>query len=366
MKFEILRENLDKAVSVAAKVSNKNLSLPVLGCVIISLEGGKAELRATNLDISIEATLKAKIAEEGVIAVPAHILSQTVSALTDQKLTLKTSGNNLIIDGERGTTSITLVDPAEFPKLPHVKKGAGTETILPVREFSGALRAVAFSASSSSVKPEQASICLSLEKGELVAAATDSFRLAEARVPVKAKAHFEGILVPARNISDILRALDESEDVEIRVGENQVTFVSDFGTITSRTVDGAFPDYRSVIPRDFMASATALKEDAVKAFRKISIFLDSFNQVHISIHPSEKSFTVRAVNASVGETVDHVPAALEGEDIDINFNARYITEALGVVSGDSVAFSVAGPGRPMVMTDVPHKGFTYLVMPMNR
>jgi DNA polymerase-3 subunit beta len=82
--------------------------------------------------------------------------------------------------------------------------------------------------------------------------------------------------------------------------------------------------------------------------------------------PSEKKFTVRAVNESIGETMDHIPATLEGEDIDINFNARYITEALSVVGGDSVSFGIAGHGKPMMMTDVPHRGFTYLVMPMNR
>ena len=366
MKLEILRENLERAVSVCARASNKNLSLPVLSCIIISASESKTELKATNLDLSIEASLKAKVMESGVIAVPAHILMQTVSALTDQKLVLKTEGNNLIIDGDRGKTAITLVDPSEFPTLPHVKKGGSGEVIIPTKVFTATLRSVAFSAASSGVKPEQASICLSLEHDELVAAATDSFRLAEMRVPIKTKGSFGTVLLPARNTADILRALDESEEVEIRVGENQVSFVSDFGIVTSRTVDGAFPDYRSVIPKGFVASATCLKEDAAQAFRKISIFMDSFNQVHLSLKPSENAFTVRALNASVGETLDKIPAALDGEDIDINFNARYIIEALSVVPGDSVVFSTAGQGRPMVMTDVPHRGFTYLVMPMNR
>lgn len=364
MKLEILRENLEQAVSVTAKASNKNLSLPVLGCVIIAASGGKTEMKATNLDLSIEAVLKARVIEEGVVAIPAHVLLQTVSALSDKKLVLETKGNNLIIDGERGVTTIALVDPSEFPTLPKVKSGGGVT--IPSKAFTAALRSVVFAASSSSIKPEQASVYLSLEHDELVAAATDSFRLAETRVPMKTKGAFGSVLLPARNIPDILRALEESEEVELRAGEAQVSFVSDFGVITSRTVDGAFPDYRSVIPRDFVASATALKEDAVKAFRKISIFMDSFNQVHLSVRPSEKEFTVRALNASVGETLDRVPAVLDGEDIDSNFNARYIIEALSAIPGDSVAFSMAGPGRPMVMTDVPHKGFTYLVMPMNR
>ncbi len=366
MKIEILRENLERAVSVAARVSNKNLSLPVLGCVVFSVNEKESQLKSTNLDLSMEISLKAKVLQEGVVAVPAHIFLQTISAMGDQKLTMETKGNNLVIEGDRGTTSLTTIDPLEFPSLPRVKKNSSEGILLPVKVFTTALRSVAFSASVSSVKPELASICVSLEQGELVVAATDSFRLAETKASIKTKASFGTILLPARNVPDILRALDESEEVDIQVGENQVSFVSDFGTVTSRIVDGAFPDYRSVIPRDFVASATCLKEDAVRAFRKISIFMDSFNQVHLSLKPSEKLFAVRALNSSVGETFDRIPAALDGEDIDINFNARYIIEALAVLPGDSVVFSTAGQGRPMVMTDTPHKGFTYLVMPMNR
>ncbi len=366
MKIEILRDNLEHAVSIAARVSNKNLSLPVLGCVLIIVSEGKAVLRATNLDVSVEVTLKAKVFTTGTVAVPAHVFQQTVSALTDQKLTIKIVGNALVIDGERGTTSITTVDPAEFPNLPYVKEGQGTSVVIPTRDFLAAFRSVSFSASTSSVKPELSSVSITIEGGELTAAATDSFRLAEVKVPVKAKSVVSPLLIPARNISDIMRAVESSETIEMRAGENQCTFVTDLGFLTSRTIDGAFPDYKAIIPRDVVATATCLKEDAIRAFKKISIFTDTFNQVHISVKPSEKKFTVRAVNASVGETIDHIPATLEGEDIDINFNARYVTDALSVVAGDSISFGIAGHGKPMLMTDVPHRGFTYLVMPMNR
>jgi DNA polymerase-3 subunit beta len=209
-------------------------------------------------------------------------------------------------------------------------------------------------------------IFLTIEGGELVAAATDSFRLAEVKAPVKAKSTVSSLLIPARNIADLLRAVEFGDSVEMRAGENQCTFITEFGFLTSRTIDGAFPDYKAIIPRDITASATCLKEDAIRAFKKISIFTDTFNQVHLSLKPSEKKFSVSALNASVGETIDFIPATLEGEDIDINFNARYITDALSVVGGDSISFAIAGQGKPMLLTDVPHRGFTYLVMPMNR
>jgi len=367
MKIEILRENLDKVITVTSKTSNKNLSLPVLGCVLIVVGDGSAVVRATNLDVSIEATLKAKIIEDGITAVPAQTLAQTISALSDTKITLNTdeSTHSLTINSERGITTITTVDPTEFPTLPYVKKEE-SPVFVPARGLAAALKSVVFSASLSNVKPELASIAFSLKKGELIAAATDSFRLAEVRVPVKVKNSFETTLIPARNVPDILRITEGGGDVEVRVGENQITFVSDIGYLTSRTIDGAFPDYQAIIPKDFVASATCLREDVARAFKKVSIFTDSFNQAHLSFKSAEKTFSVRAINTSVGEAIDHIPAALEGEDMDINFNARYIMDALAVVSGDSVHFSSAGAGKPMLITDVPHKGFTYLVMPMNR
>ncbi len=366
MKIEILQENLNHALMLVSRVSNKNLSLPVLGCVLLVVGEGKVTARATNLDVSVEMNLNAKVLEGGMVAVPAHILTQTISTLTNQKLTLHVAENNLIIEGERGRTSIATLDSSEFPTLPYVKEGEGERVTIPTRDLIATLRSVSFAASTSSVKPELASVSLSLENNEMVAAATDSFRLAEVKIPIKTKSTFSGILLPARNTPDILRFLESGADVEVRVGENQCTFVTELGYLTSRTIDGAFPDYHAIIPKDAVASATCLKEEAVQAFKKISIFTDAFNQVHLSFKPSEKTFTVSALNASVGETEDRVPATLDGEDIDINFNARYIIDALSVVAGDSVSFLVAGHGKPMLVTDVPHKGFTYLVMPMNR
>lgn len=366
MKIEILKEHLEGGAQIAAKVSNKNLSLPVLGCVVFVVSHDRAVMRATNLDVSAEIVLKAKVLSEGVVAVPAQVLAQTVSAFSDQKLTLELTGSNLVVRGERGKSTIQSVDATEFPTLPYVKESEGIAVKLGAHEVAAALRTVSFAASSSSMKPELASIACTLEGGELVAAATDSFRLAEVRIPAKVRATFGTTLVPARNVPEILRFIEMGNEVELRVMDTQCTFLNDVGFITSRTIDGAFPDYRALIPKEFVATAAVLREDVVRAFRKVSIFADTFNQVHIALSPSKKKFIIQSSNASVGATDEEIPAALEGDDIDINFNAKYITDALSVMGGDSISFSVAGPGKPMLIEDSPKRGFLYLVMPMNR
>lgn len=366
MKIEILREHLDRAVQLSAKVSNKNLSLPVLGCAVFVISKDRAVLRATNLDVSVEVVLKAKVLEEGVVAVPAHVLAQTISAFADQKLTLESSGTTLVVHGDRGKSSIATVDAGEFPTLPYVKEGDGVAVRLGSHELAALLRMVSFSASTSSMKPELASVSLTLEAGELVAAATDSFRLAEARVQTKVRGQFGPALIPARNIPELVRFIELSGECELRVAETQCSLVTEQGYITSRTIDGAFPDYRGLIPKEYVATATALREDVVRGFRKVAIFADTFNQVHMNVSISAKRFTIESSNASVGATDEEIPSVLEGDDIEMNFNAKYITEALSVMGGDSISFAIAGAGKPMVMEDSPKRGFLYLVMPMNR
>lgn len=232
MKLEILREHLDKTVGVVSRVSNKNLSLPVLGCAVFVVSKDRAVLRATNLDVSVEVILKAKVLEDGVVAVPAHILAQTINAFSDQKLSLTLSGTTLTISGDHGKSTITTVDASEFPTLPYVKQDEGVTVKLPSTELTTLLKMVSFAASTSTMKPELASVALALEGGVLRGAATDSFRLAEGKITTKARSEFETTLLPARNVPDILRFTESSQETEIRVGETQCTFLTEAGFLT--------------------------------------------------------------------------------------------------------------------------------------
>lgn len=366
MKIEILKEHLENAVALAARTANKNLSLPVLGCAVLVVSDDRVVIRATNLDVSVEVAMKAKISETGTVAVPAHILSQTISTATNDKLILSSDETTLTVKGATGSAKIKTIDSSDFPTLPFVKEGEGISLVLPGPSLVRAFKSVSFAASTSGMRPELSSVYLEVSDGVLTTAATDSFRLAEMKTPVKTKVSTDPILIPARNIADIVRIIGNSETVEIRHGDNQITVIVDGSYITSRTVDGAFPDYQVIIPKSFSTSATVLTEDALKTMRKVSVFVDSANQVLLSVKPQEKIFSVEAKNTQVGETKEEIESVIEGDEITINFNAKYILDAISVITSDSVVFSIAGVGKPMIMSDVPDKGFTYLVMPMNK
>lgn len=367
MKVECVQEKFQKIISQAEKISGKHLNLPVLSCIFLEAkkEKGQLTVRSTNLDLGFESCLPAKVEEDGVLAVPAGLLSSFISNLQGEKsVKLKGDAATLSVITLKNRTVIKCVSPEDFPTIPEVSKEHCFE--INAGDFVRGLKAVWYSSSVSSVKPELSSVFIYPEDGAVVFAATDSFRLAEKRVKTKVS-DFERLLIPFKNIPEIIRVLEGVDGVvEVRVNKNQIAFVFLGTYLTSRVIDGTFPDYRQIIPKEFKTEAVILKEDLARSLKMATIFSDNFNQVNMAITPSEKKFELTTKNNTLGENTSALSAALSGDATEVNFNYRYITDCLQSIDADSVSLSFAGPSRPVVIRGVGDRSFTYLVMPMNR
>ena len=157
-----------------------------------------------------------------------------------------------------------------------------------------------------------------------------------------------------------------SGDVEIHLTKNQISFSAENLYLTSRVVDGAFPDYKQILPKTFSTEVTMLKEDFSSALKLATIFGDKFNHLTITADPEKKLFTLYSKNADVGEHRDSVAATLKGEALEVGFNYKYLADCLQSIEADSVSLSFNGQGKPLVVRGISDKTFTYLVMPMNR
>lgn len=364
MNIEIKHKDVQHAVRGAARVVQKNPQLPVLGCIVLVAENNKVLVRATNLEVGVEYVLPGKIVEEGTVAIPAAIMTSFVGTLkADETITLKGSGDILTAKTKLGSTKIKTISAEDFPTLP---KAEGTTFAIPGPKLIQSFDSVAFCASPSMIRPELASIYLAGTEEGLISVATDSFRLAEKKVPVEKNTAFDPILVPARNVPDILTALEGAETVSVSLDEHHVTFDTGKGFITSRLTTGNFPDYTQILPKSFSTHVTVLTQDLLDALKTIAIFSDSFSKVSVDVSPSEKKFLLLAQNMDTGESVETVQAALEGDDISINFNHRYISDVYQIIKSDSSQLSFAGPGKPLLIQGVGETSFTYIVMPMNR
>jgi len=363
MKLDCAKDALKNAVSLTERMTGKNLSLPVLSGILFSAKNNKLLLRATNLDIGIEISIPAKVVEEGVFVVSGNLLLGVLSSVYDQKISLEISGENLTVSTLNTRSVLKCLPSEDFPTLPIVND---TESFLiPADKFSEGVKSVWYSASVSDMKPEIASVCMYSENENLVFVATDSFRLAEKKIFLKNKASFPHILIPQKNTIEILRVLDGiSGDIIVRLSKNQISFsISDI-YITSRVVDGIFPDYRQIIPKEYSTEATMLKQDIMNALKLTNLFSDKFNRVDVSVDITGKKFTIESKNSAVGENSTTVDASLTGKSITCGFNQKYIVDCFQSIKQDSIVFRFSGEGRPLVVRGVSDNTFMYLVMPL--
>ncbi len=367
MKTECVKEKLGLAVAQAEKITGKNLSLPVLACVFIEATSNAIIIKATNLDLGVEIVIPAKTSKEGRVAVPGNILSSFLNnSHYEKNITLETTDTGLLkITTDKTSTTIKTVNAEDFPSIPRVSEEQSFK--IKASDFVRGLKSVWYSSSVSSIKPELSSILVRCDEDTLVCAATDSFRLAEKKIKLKTQKTFEPILIPFKNAQEIIKILDAARDeVLLCVTKTQISISFDDVYLTSRVIDGVFPDYNQIIPKETATEVTVLKDDLIQAFKIANIFSDKFNQINMKAEPTKKNFEVKTSNADLGESVNKVDASLKGDDVTVNFNHKYVTDCFGSLGTDSVTLSFNGLNRPLVIRGVGDSSFLYLVMPMNR
>ncbi len=365
MKITTTKEKLLSGILMAERITGKKESLPILSCVLV--ESGKdIKLRATNLEAGIEVSIAGDVEEKGVVAVPAAILSQTIRAISGDKVTLSSEDGNLLIESRGTKTLIKAVPHEEFPVLS--SDGGKKEIKLARERLIRGIQTVSYAASPSMIRPDLGSIYISIQDGAMVCVATDSFRLAEKTVSETGARASGELLIPLKHALELVHVLERLNDdtVSLSTDDAQLVVVGSGTRFVSRVVDATFPNYKEIIPKKFTSEATMLKNDLAEMLRKARVFSGSEMHVGLHIYPKKKIFTATARSADVGEMSDSIDAALSGDDLDINFHIGYLADCLSSIESDSVVLGFSGPGRPLVIRGVSDTSFTYLVMPLNR
>lgn len=368
MKIELQTQKLKEIIQRVDRVAGKHITLPVLSCILIEFTKNTAVFKATNLDVGIEVSVPIKSDGSGSVAVPASTLSSFVSQLPDQNgvISMEIEGNNIKVSTTQSNGVIKTVPADDFPTIPKISDGQEFELSADI--FVKGLKSVWYSASVSSIKPELSSVYIYRDGEYITFAATDSFRLAEKKVKAPVSVKVAEILIPFKNIADIVRFLESvGGTVKVMTSKNLISF-SEKGTyLVSRVIDGVFPDYHQIIPKGFMTEAVILKQDFINALKISNVFSDKFNQIKLVIDPKKKVFEIQTKNNDVGENKTSVSAAITGEHIEVNFNYKYVADCFQSIEADSLSLQLSGLNRPMVIRPVSgDQTFMYIVMPMNR
>ncbi len=367
MKIECVKDRLLEAIQKIEKVTGKNLTLPILSCISLETENSSLTLKATNLDIGIEITIPVKVIEAGKVAIPGSLLLQFLTNIPhSEKITIEHVEGNAVLTTEQTTTVIKTQNHDDFPIIPKIFDGKSIE--IKPDEFVSGLRSVWYSAAITSMKPELSSVYIYHDGEEsLVFVATDSFRLAEKKIRTKKMKDFGSVLIPFKNVTEIVRVLEGVKDsVEVVINGNQIAFSWNGVYVVSRIIDGTFPDYKQIVPKESKTEVVLLKQDFLQALKLANVFSDAFNQVVMRVVPGEKLFEIVTRNNDIGENHNTLDAVLKGEDLTISFNYKYIVDCFQSIGTDSITLFFQGMGRPLVVRGVSDQSFMYLVMPMNK
>jgi len=366
MNISIEKKEFSEAVhKVARFAERKSATLPALSSILLIAGDEGIKLRATNLETGIDLKISGTITSDGVVAIPATVLQQIASSFTQEgKITLEHTGEILFITSGTGKSSIKTVPYDDFPSIPF-PENPKNRIVIPGILLKNLFTSIASCASTSTVRPELASLYIVIEGGTLTAVATDSFRLAEKKVPLANKGTQGKFLIPAKNALDIAQALPD-DDIIMSFDEHQCAFVGEMGMLVSRLTNAVYPDYRQIIPKESIVEGIVLRKDFENALKRTTIFSDSFQKVRISFDPKKNSFAFFARNADIGESAETLSARIEGSPLELSFNHRYLSAVLSLTTAESLSLTASGIGRPLIIKGVGDTSLLYLVSPMNQ
>lgn len=365
MNIECVKEKLVYALSKAERITSKNITLPVLSCFLLEAKNSSLTIRATNLDLGIEINIPVKVIKPGKVAVSGTILNNFISSINDKNIILEETSGNLKIKTTHSESVLKAFSTDDFPNIPKISNGKNFT--FNAQGLVKGFKSVMYSASSSSIRPVLSSVMIHSEGDEVVFVATDSFRLSEKKISAKKHKEFNQILVPFKNSVEIIRVIEDiKEDLEVSLNENQISFSYGDLYLTSRVIDGTFPDYKQIIPKETKTEVTLLKQDFLNSLRISNIFSDKFSQVVFTITPKDKNFKITTKNIDVGENVNNIEAVIKGDSMTISFNYKYIMDCFQSIDNDSVTLYFSDLNKPMIIKGVGDKSFLYLVMPMNK
>ena len=364
MELSVTQENLTKALSNVGRVASSKTGLPILSNILLRTDANRLLVAATNLEIASTHLIGAKIVTPGAITIPARLVSDFVSSLPKGTIELKVKDNHLTISSGSYTSVINGVIADEFPELPTIDEKSSISYSISPADFKQAVSQTIITSSNDSTRPTLTGVYWHSFEGALYLAATDGYRLSERKL-IDTTSEVAAI-IPTTTLQEVLRTLsDDVTEVDVLFDETQVRFRVGESEITSRLIDGNYPDYRQLIPSTSETTITLDTSEFVRITKIAGLFArDSGGSVTLTADHDKQTLAVRSIASEYGENTSNTPAEVTS-DGQVTLNSRYLSEALSVVDGDVVEFRFSGKLAPCVLTakskDVNYK---HIIMPL--
>jgi DNA polymerase-3 subunit beta len=344
MRFTISREKLQEGLAAVTPTTPPKTTLPVLANILVETTDRGIRLSGTDLDIAVTTEVAADVENQGAITIPAKKLSEIAKELSPSPVRIATSGEQRItIDCGRSHFKLLGLPRDEFPNFPTVKFDSSWR--IKSGDLQKLIQHTAFAVSNEESRPILNGVLWELRPDNMRMVATNGHRLAKMDVPINsAGAPSSDMIVPPKALDQIRRLFPQDEELEIARGDNHLGFRSPFTAVYTRLIEGPYPNYDQVIPRDNNRIATADRQSLISALRRMSVIAsDQTHRIRLSFNSGLLRFSVQTPD--LGEANDEMAVRYDGDPLDIGFNATYLLEILRYIPTDEVKLTFRAPER---------------------
>jgi len=361
LRITCTKEDLVQGLSLVGRAVSTRTAIQILSGILLEASAEDLRLAATDMELSLRASVPARAEGDGAVVLPGRTLVDIARLLPGEDVTIEHRAAESVVHIRSGSASYTLhtYNAEDFPRLPEL---ADTQTFEVDREaLLETISRVARAASRDEARPVLTGVLVQFAGDKLVMAATDSYRLAVKETRLSSPAPDLEAIVPSRALQELARVAGDADEIAMGVQENQVLFSTGGVWLTTRRIDGQFPNYRQLLPETFEHELTVPRAELLDVVRRASVMIQRATPLQLRFADGE--VTVVARTHEVGESTESMPVAYTGEQLEIGFNAEFLREGLESVEGDDVRMKLISPLRPAILTDE-GEDFTYLVMPI--
>jgi DNA polymerase III subunit beta len=361
LKLTSPRDELIRQISIVSRAASPRTTVQVLAGILLQGEAGKLHLAATDMELSLRTSLDASVDTEGAVVVPGKLLVDLARLLPGDEVAVEHRQGEGVVEIVSGaaTYRIHTYNAEDFPRLPEP-----TSTEMASIDAEALLETaakVSRAASRDESRPVLTGILVRFEGDNLIMAATDSYRLAVKETSMSTPGPELDAIVPARALLELGRIAQGATELQLGVQENQVLFASDGILLTTRRIEGQFPNYRQLLPETFEHELALPREELLEVVRRVAVMAQ--RNAPLRLRFAEGELTVSAQTQDVGEARETMPAAFAGDPLDIGFNPEFLRDGIESAEGDEVRLKLISPLRPAVLQGAADD-FSYLIMPI--
>ncbi len=363
MKLSVARSELLDALSVVGKGMSARSTLPILSGILVSASDSQLQLQATDLEISVRRTCAALVEDEGTAVVPGRLLTEIVRNLPEAAVTVETEGDVAHVRCQHSSFTIRTLSAADFPKFPEVVLEKTVS--LPSEVIGSVVKRVSRSVSRDETRATLTGILVLVEGPALKMVSTDSYRLAISEVVLEGEPPESlQVVVPGKALDEVTRMMSDSQEMTVGVTENQVVFEFGETTFVTRRIEGNFPNYKQIIPKDSTTAIEIPTDELIAAVKRVSLLALHNSPIKLGVNAEDQTLSLSAMTQDVGDASEDLMVKVEGSNTEIAFNHSFLMDGLSSAGVETIRLEIKDRDKPGLIRSVSEDGFLYVLMPV--